>query len=443
MSNFGVLSRRAATYGAVSVLAVLAAGCEEMLPVAIGDGDLLGELVTVAIEIPWSSFASNLQVFGGYGSADDLGSGVIANLFAGELNAHTLLRFAAFPFEVTATDATGTNRPTFDFTYAGGRFAALMDTVGSTNTGPVTLRLSATTTEWDLTTTSWNYAVDTINDRRLWPEAGGGPVVEVATAVWDPATGDSVIFDVDSVFIAAWADTSDLSAGGRLESLDPGPRLRIRGGTLRLDARPAINPDTLIETTAFLQDVTFIYDPFPLPPPDGVRIGGTPSWRTVLDIEIPETIDGPPEFCAVVSCPHALTAGEISYAALVLTSRASPPAFQPSDSIFLDVRPVFRRAAMPKSPLGASLILSPFGRGVEPQAFGLLPGKVIEIPFTAYARALVEGVDRSGAVPPKTLALLSVVEPFSVSFASFEGPGSPFEPILKLVLTIGPSVELP
>jgi len=186
-----------------------------------------------------------------------------------------------------------------------------------------------------------------------------------------------------------------------------------------------------------------MYTPFPTPPPDGVRIGGAPAWRTLLSVSIPEVLDGIPELCAQVACPHTVDPGEISFAALLLTSRATDPAFQPSDSIRLDVRPVFDRSAMPKSPLGPSLVEGDLGRIVPPEAFGSAPGQPIEIPFTTFARDLLRGVDEEGNPAPNTLALLSVFEPFSISFASFDGPGSAGEPVLKIVLTIGPAVELP
>ena len=45
--------------------------------------------------------------------------------------------------------------------------------------------------------------------------------------------------------------------------------------------------------------------------------------------------------------------------------------------------------------------------------------------------------------PPKTLALLSLFEPVSIAFASFHGPGDENAPFLKLIVTVGRSVELP
>jgi len=393
--------------------------------------------------VPWSDFASALQVFGGYGSPEDLRRGVVANAFAGTLDARTLVRFAAYPEQVTARDSTGTARPDSNISFVGGRLVAYFDTIASTNTAPVTLALGATQSEWNSTTVSWDFSVDTINDRRPWPEAGAGPVTDLGTAVWDPAAGDSLIFPLDSTAIAAWADSTDLSVGARLALMDPGARLELRNLALRLDVRPSIDPDTLIEWTVGTRNVTFVYSPNPLPPPDGIRIGGAPAWRTILDLVIPAQLTGPAEFCAVVSCPHALQPGQISYAALVLTSRAADPAFQPSDSVRLDVRPVFDRSAMPKSPMGGSLVSEILGRSVPAEAFGSSPGALIEVPFTQFARDLLRGEDGAGNRATNTLALLSVFEPFSISFASFDGPGTAGEPFLRLVLTIGPAVQLP
>lgn len=422
--------------------AVLAA-CDEELPLGVDDSALPAEPITVEVEIPWSDFASNLEVFGGYGSPEDLGQGFVADSFAGTLVARTLVRFAGYPQAVTVRDTTGALRPDSSITFVGGRVVAILDTLASTNSGPVSLGLGRLQQEWDPTTATWESAIDTINDVRAWTEPGAGPVTVLDTAVWDPAASDSVVFVLDSATVAEWADTTDLSRGARIEIFDVGPRLQINASRLNLHVQPASNPDTIVQVSVSSRSTTFIYSPFPDPPPDGIRIGGAPSWRTVLDVGIPAQIDGPAEFCAVVSCPHTLEAGQISFAALKLTSRTSPAAFQPTDTVRLDVRPVFDRSAMPKSPLGPSLVGATLGRAVASDAFGASPGAVIEIPFTTFARDLLGGEDEDGDPAPNTLALLSVFEPLSIGFASFEGPGSASEPVLRLVLTIGPAMELP
>ena len=444
MSLHPTLLCRLSSCASLVALPVLAWGCQEESPVGVGEGPLPGEPVTVQITIPWADFASNLEVFGGYGSPQDLGRGVLALQYQGVLEARTLLRMGAYPDTVTVRDSTGTLRPDAGLTFVGGRLVARFDTIASTNGDtPVTLVLGRVSEEWDAATASWDFAVDTINDQRPWSEPGAGPVVVVDTAQWNPADGDSVVFEVDSATIEAWSDPNDLSAGARIEIIDPGYRLRMNAASLRLDVLPDINPDTIVVVSAFTQNATFLYTPFPTPPPDGVRIGGAPAWRTLLDLTVPDVLDGFPALCGVVSCPHTLEPGQISYAALRLTSRATDPAFQPSDSVRLDVRPVLDRSAMPKSPLGESLISSALGRAVAASAFGSAPGQTIEVPFTDFARDLLRGVDEDGFPPPSTLALLSVFEPFSISFASFDGPGSAGEPVLILVVTIGPPVELP
>lgn len=426
---------------ALSVAVVAAAACEEQTPTAPGE-KVPTAPSTVELELPWSAFGSNLEVFGGYGEPSELGVGFVAEDFGGSLTARTLVRFAPYPRTASVRDTTGTIRTDSSLAILGGRVVAVFDTLGSTNTGPVTLALGALQAEWDPLSASWEVAVDTLGDTRLWPEAGAGPVTPLTTAVWDPATGDSALFQLDSAQLAMWADTSDVTRGARLDVLTGGVRLELRRAAVQLDVRPSVNPDTTISLPVPTSRVTFVYDPLPDPPPDGIRVGGAPAWRTVLDVDLPVQLDGPPELCAVVSCPHVLEEGEISFAALVLTSRATEEPFQPSDTVGLDVRSVLKRAAMPKSPLGASLIGDFLGRRVAPEAFGSGAGERIEVPITDFVRALLAGDDGSGP-PPNALALLSAVEPLSISFASFEGPGSPDEPVLRLVLTIGPAVELP
>jgi hypothetical protein len=419
-------------------------GCSEESPVGVGDQVLPGEPITIEVKIPWSQFASNLETFGGYGRTTDLQEGVLARQYQAALDARTLLRFQAYPISATVRDSTGTERPDFDLTFFGGELVTFFDGEASTNGGtPVQLAVSRTETEWHAGSATWDFAVDTINDQRPWPEPGAGPAALVDTTLWTPADGDSAIFRIDSATIAAWSDTTDRSMGALLEVLDPGYRLGLTGALLRLDTRPGSNPDTIIQVESRISAVTFVYTPTPAAPADGARIGGSPSWRTLLDVQIPAQLNGFPDFCAVVSCPHALAPIEISYAALVFTSRASEPAFQPSDSLRLDVRPVYDRSAMPKSPLGESLVAGGIGRAVDPAVFGPAPGALIEIPFTTFARDLLRGEDEDGNEPPGTLALLSVLEPFSIAYGSFEGPGSGAEPYLRLVLTIGPPVELP
>jgi len=144
----------------------------------------------------------------------------------------------------------------------------------------------------------------------------------------------------------------------------------------------------------------------------------------------------------VVTCPVTLHSSELNYAALVLRTRRTQDAFQPTDTVAIDVRPVLSRVALPKAPLGNSLI-GFAGRVIRPGLVGDEAGEDIEIPITIFAQNLISGTDAAGFEPPNTLALLSVFEPVSIAFASFHGPGDENAPFLKLIITIGRFVELP
>ncbi|HSH76174.1 MAG TPA: hypothetical protein VLA09_10865, partial [Longimicrobiales bacterium] len=262
---------------------------------------------------------------------------------------------------------------------------------------------------------------------------------------WDPAVSDSVQFFLDSADVASWSNASDPANGARVELLTDDVRLRVIGGALRLNARSSIAPDTVLVLTATAREVTFVYDPLAPPPTDGMRIGGAPAWRTVLDVAVPEALTGPPELCAAVGCPFALAPRHVSYAALALRTRTVEAPYQPTDSISLDVRPVLNKGSLPKSPLGNSLIADPLGLRVAPILFGAQERSLVEVPVTGYVRAFLAGADQSGRPPPSTLAILSAREPARFAFGSFYGPEAPedqLEPVLKLVLTVSPPMEL-
>lgn len=416
--------------------------CGETTPTSLDEGRLPVDPTTVEILLPWEEFARGLEVYGGFGTTNELGAGVVARAFEGTLDARTLVRFEPHPFKATVRDSLGTLRLDSAFTYIGGRVVARLDTLSSTNGGdPVTLSLGALTAEWHVRSASWTLAVDTAGDTRAWPEAGGGPVVALGEAEWDPSLGDSVVFEVDSATVALLGDTLDPARGIRLDLLTEGERVDVRAVNLRLDTRPNVHRDTVVTLTAESQGLTFIYDPVPAPPPDGIRVGGTPAWRTVVDLDIPRVLNGPASLCAAVGCPFVIEPSRVNHASLVLTTSAvEPTAFQPSDTIRLDVRPVLAPELLPKSPLGSSF-LGVVGEPVPPEAFREGGSLAVSVPITNLIRALVE--EDPAVVPPTRIALLSVLEPLSLAFASFVGPGQVGAPYLRLIVTAADTVRLP
>ena len=435
--SLGSLSRRAL---AASLPLVLAA-CQDDSPTSL-DLDLLPpEPVTLSITLPWAEFGSNIAVYGGYGGRAGLGKAIVARAYtADDLDANVLMRFGQYPASVSVRDAEGTLRQDTNLTFYGGYLVAIFDTLASTNTGTVSLALGATQVPWDGLSASWELALDTVADQRPWPEPGGGPVTPLGTADWDPTSGDSVQFFLDSAQVAAWNPPAD-STGARIELLTTGERLHLRGSALRLYTRSSINPDTALLLTAQTTGVTFLYDVDPAAPVDGMRVGGAPAWRTVLDVAVPSALNGPPELCAAVGCPFTLAPRHVSYAGLTLRTRTPPLAFQPTDTVTVDVRPVLSRAALPKSPLGGSLIAQAAGQPIAAPLFGPQEGASVEIPITNYVKGYLAGPDPSGRPPPTTLALLAAPEPSSFTFAEFFGPG-PNEPVLRLILTVSRPLEL-
>ncbi len=427
----------------LAAAALVVTACGDETPTSIGEEVLPGAPVTLQIEIPWEDFGSNLEVFGGYGTPGDLGTGVLANVYGGSLNARTLLRFGALPTSASVRDTTGTTVTDTDLTFVEGRLVALFSRSASTAETPVSLTLGFMDEAWHRRSATWTDAVDTVGSRVAWSQPGGGTVAPIDTVTWDPAAGDSVSFALDSAQVAAWDDDAALALGARLDLLTEGHRLDVRSVALRLTARPSVNPDTLVTVSATQPEVTFIYDPAPAAPADGMRVGGAPAWRTVMDLGVPTQLNGPAELCAAAGCPVTLEPGQISYASVVLTTRQTEGAFQPLDTLGVDARAVLSRTALPKAPLGAPVVGS-LGRRLPASYFGDQAGAQVEMPVTSLVRNILRGIDPTTGLPyPNTLALLSPFEPLSIAYGSFYGPGTGFAPVLKLIVTVGPSVELP
>ena len=141
----------------------------------------------------------------------------------------------------------------------------------------------ALTERWDGRTSTWQMAVDSLGDQSTWSTPGGGSVTPLGTTLWDPAESDSILIEVDSATVAAWADSLDLSRGIRLSTPAPGVRLEVNSARLWLDALPSLRPDTIIDVLATTQNLTFLYDPLPDPPPDGLRVGGLDALLDIGD----------------------------------------------------------------------------------------------------------------------------------------------------------------
>jgi len=416
-------------------------GCQEELPTAEWDDLIPVKAVTVEAWLSFDEFAENLRVFGGFGSPSELLYGVLAHDYEGELEARTLIGFWPFPVATTVRDTTGTSRADSSLVFIGGKVVAHIDTIASIHEGPVELAAGALQYPWHYRSTDWQVAVDTVGDFQPWPEVGGGPVLPLATSVWEPTESDSVIFELDSASVALLSDTASAARGVRLDALTEGVRLQAHTVRLFLTTRPSSNPDTLLELLVQTRYRSFIYDPVLEAPESDFRVGGVPAWRTFFDMKLPAALDGPPELCQQVGCPLVLEPGMVNAASLYLTTTSPPPGFRPSAVLQVDVRTVLEPHRLPKSPLGASLV-GFFGVSFAPEYFGEEAGTQVEIPFGGYVVDLIRGETATGADFSRTVVLLSSQEPLSMPFGSFYGPGGPNEPQLRMILTLGGGVEI-
>jgi len=433
--------KRMAKVGLMALGAGSLLGCGEELTTSLA-GDLIPvSAVTVEARLPFEEFAEDVQVWGGYGRAVQLSKGIVANAYEGLLDARTLVGWLTYPRTAYVQDTTGSSRTDTLLTFVGGKVVARFDTLTSVLDGPVNLSLGAIGSDWDPGSVTWTLAVDSVGDQQAWPQEGAGPVIPLSTAQWDPATGDSVTFQIDSVGVAVWADSAAARRGARLDAVTEGVRLDVTSVRLYLITRPSINPDTLVDVEVSARTRTFVYDPPPTVSAESIIVGGVPAWRTVLTMKLPTQLNGPPELCAKVECPLALTSKSLISASLILRTQAPPAAFQPSDSLWLDLRPVLEPARLPKSPLGSSLAGS-FGVPVPPRYFGEDEGSQVVFPIGAYVEQLIAANAGTATGVPHTVAILSTFEPLSLYFASFHGPGSPYAPELRLILTLGEEVRI-
>jgi hypothetical protein len=438
------LNRFTAGFVLAAVLGTLA--CEDLTPTSTDPSLLPLTPITFEVRLPFSVFGSDLEAIGGFGNEAQLNTSLVAGEHQGVLNARAWMRFAEFPTDVVLADSNGIVVTDSMPAYVGGRVTVFIDTLTALYSEPPLLEALAFTEPWDTESVNWSNAVDTVADVQAWSMPGGGVLNMQDAVVWDPAEGDSLVFEVDSATVSAWADTTDASRGLVISTAEAGVRLELSFVSLNVDIRPSVNPDTLLERTIIVGARSFISDPPPPEPLGEIRIGGAPSWRSTFRVTLPDTLHGPEDLCETVGCPFELRAESVNFAALVLQSATSPPGFQPDDTLAFDARAALSEDNLPKSPLGTSLLGSSFGgltgAAVPPEFFGDEPEGEVTVGITGYIQDLVRGETTRGDPAPTSISLLSVFEPLSLELMTFAGPGTEKEPYLRVILTTRVGVPL-
>ena len=383
-----------------------------------------------------------VQAFGGFGSAQDIRRGFVA-LDYGGLDSRALLHLGDFP---------ETAQVPGDLTFSEGRAVLFFDTVRGSVEVPRDVELFSVQEQWHTPTVTWEVVVDTAGERRTWSQPGGGMPTLLGGATFDVFLGrqddeaaaltDSVSIPLDSATVAILGDSTSGTTGLIVAGADPGMLLHLVDLKLRISTVASEVPDSTFEVTAPFRDLTFMFDPTPTAPAGWLRVGGTPSWRSVVTMSIPRIITGTPEVCGAVGCEVDLTEVKLNIAELVLTTRQTEAAFQPEDTTRVDVRSVLNPELLPKSPLGAPLLPTP--KRLAPDLFSSLAGTQVSLSVTNLVTQLLLVAAASDTVPAQaSIAVFSIVEPIMIGFASFEGSAGVGAPALRLLYTVANDVGLP
>ena len=433
----------------VILCAGAASGCKDKNATAPDLGFISVNPHTVEVLLPFEDFVDEVQVFGGYGSASDLPA-VVAQDFDG-LNVRTILDLRDYPTGAEVLGQDGITRTDTLLSFVGGRVVLFLDTLSSTILNPVDLELFDVTEPWHAPSVSWEVAVDTAGDRRTWTQPGGGAKTRLGGARFNAFSGrdlddeaalvDTVSIAVDSALVAALADPASGTTGLLVAVAQPGVILDLLDVQLFLAAVPSIRPDTVIDVPVLSRNRSVIFDPAPTAPVGWLRVGGVPSWRSVITMSIPRTVDGTVEVCGTPGCQVDLTTVDVNIAELVLTTRQTESAFQPLDTTRMELRRVLNPELLPKSPLGGQLI--PVSVRLAPDFFSVQAGTPVSVAVTGLVRGILSEAAETDTVPQTSIALLSILEPAMIGFASFEGGGGAGAPALRLVYTIGNDVGLP
>ena len=415
------------------VLGLFAAtACTDETPTDVGD-DLLpsGEVRTFEVILDPADYLTFDTTFTGYTSTRDASWVTLANQFDGVVDANGLFRFAAPPRIVTVRGASGVVVDSFP-RYFEGRLVLRIDTLQSQEP-PVRLRAFHTAEEWDRSA-NWTLRIDTGSVELPWATPGGTRGASIDTATW--AASDSVVLRVDSAALAQLIDTTNAARGTLVISETPNSRLRINGAVLRVSAHSALQPDTVLNFEVTPIANTFIFNPPPPAAGSQLRVGGVPSWRTMVGIRqdfANLTFPCP----GVANCQVRLDEAHIARAELLLQPVTAPSGFIPEDTTFLAVRTLVVTSGIPleRSPIGGDVCSGApaclFTGRAAPEFFAQPPAtEPLAYNITNYVIALVDQDVSAENRPPFALTVLIPNAPVTFGFATF-APG----PRLRLVLT--------
>lgn len=337
-----------------ALLAALAsAACADETPTLSGEEQFPPGSIAVTREVivPASRFFRTLGTFSGYSSAADAPYQVAANQYGGALNANVLVMLRGFPSSVTFNRG-GTSRTDSAFSYTTSRLVLGVDSAAAAG-APFTVTAYEVAQRWDPGSATWTHAVDTAGGRVAWAQPGGTLGAELGSATYPAAGADSLVITLSGAVVRRLSDT--LSQGIALRVTTPGARVEFSDVLLRAAVRPdSAQPDTTIFVPIRGQSRT-VYTPEQPDAPAGiVAVGGIRSARTLLELDLDQTVPG----CAVgQSCAEVpLTQVQLNQVAVLLRPAPVPLGFEALGPVPLALRLVDEPELGRVAPLGQTLL---------------------------------------------------------------------------------------
>lgn len=431
---------RLATLLALAASPLWLGACADDDPTSVG-GPLFppGAVRTFEVVLDAPQFLVADTTFDGFDPPGTSTLLVVAEDFAGALDAHALARFSELPKTVQYRDSANNNQTDTLPRFTGGDFVLVFDSATVSGGASAEIAIYTLAESWHRGSATWTLRSDTtIPTRQSWTTPGGTKARLLGTGTVTPGA-DSVLIPIDSATVVALRDSAALANGLLLVGNTPGTRVVAQSLGLRLRANPRPRPDTTVTTAVTVFGTTFIYTPKPQPT-TLLRVGGTPSWRSALELSPAfETLSVPcPAPAPRPNCTVRLRDATVTAAELLLKPIPTVTAFQPEDTVTLQAWPILRS---PLVPLQRSPLREPVsGSTTRLLAPSFAPGASADrtpVTITNYVRELLAARDSAAAPPPRSLALIGIQFPATFGFATFGSTESGADaPKLRLVLTV-------
>jgi len=413
--------------------ALLMGACTQDSPTDVG-GELLppDAIQTWEVLIESDRFIAWDTSFGVYSQTAGTDYLMLANAYDGVLSSRGLIRFA-MPRTI-ALPGTGSTVVIDSFPrFIGGSIRLGVDTTIAARQD-ARVELYATTENWDRLTATWTLRVDSPGRELPWTQPGGSPGTLVGVGNY-VAGSDSLIIQVDSATVAAWADTTNTGRGGILTMGSAGQRLRTTIPVLRARARASVR-DTVVEVPV-APGRTFIYTPDPPDTASAPRVGGVPEWRTILRMRDQlDTLTVPCPPGSAPGCRVRMRDVTLNYAALRLQPVVAPAGFRPEAPIDLTGHALLPVQGIPlhRSPLTDAV--SQLAAPVPVSSFVAPGAPVVELPLTSFLRLVFAGEETDFTATHIALVQVGLLRTFG--FGEF----APMPP-LRLILTTAKELQLP